>query len=152
VFLLCGLWHGADFTFVIWGLWHGLFLSLERVKALKPLGRAPRPVARLYCMLVVLVGWVFFRADRAGTAWIYLKSVFSPDLSPSLLTSLTPACLALAAGALFCLAPDRLFPAPRSVRPEAFPAALYWLQAALAVLSVSLLLGGARNPFIYFNF
>jgi alginate O-acetyltransferase complex protein AlgI len=152
VFLLCGLWHGANVTFVLWGLWHGLFLILERLHALRPLGRPPRPLARIYAMWVVLVGWVPFRARGAGEAWAYLKGMFVPDLAPAVLLSYTAACAALAVGAALCLAPDRLFPAPDSRRPGDFPAALYWLQALLAVLSVSILLGGARNPFIYFNF
>jgi alginate O-acetyltransferase complex protein AlgI len=152
VFLLCGLWHGANVTFVIWGLWHGLFLILERVSFLRPLGRAPRPIARIYCLAVVLLGWVFFRAEDSATAWAFLRDMFAPDTAPAVLTSFTPACLALAAGALLCLAPDKLFPSPSSASPGAFPTALYWVQAILAVLSISILLGGARNPFIYFNF
>jgi alginate O-acetyltransferase complex protein AlgI len=152
VFFLCGLWHGANVTFVLWGLWHGLFLILERSSLLRPLGGAPRALARLYCLLVVLIGWVFFRADRVGTALGYLGTMFSPDLSPAILTSYAPACLALALGVILCLAPDRLFPSPTSDRPGAFPTAAYGAHSLLAVLSVSILLGGARNPFIYFNF
>ena len=62
VFFLCGLWHGASWNFVIWGLFHGLFLVLER----RGLGRrreaAWAPLRHVYALLVVMVGWVFFRA------------------------------------------------------------------------------------------
>ncbi|MDR2339426.1 MAG: MBOAT family protein [Deltaproteobacteria bacterium] len=152
VFLLCGLWHGANLTFILWGLWHGVFLILERARFLRPLGGAPRPLARVYAMLVVLIGWVLFRSENVSAAWLYLSDMFGPDAKPIVLFSYGPPCVALALGILFCLVPDRLLPKPDSTNPSGFPAWVYLLQAALAVLSVSTLLGGARNPFIYFNF
>jgi alginate O-acetyltransferase complex protein AlgI len=152
VFFLCGLWHGANFTFILWGLWHGIFLILERIKVLRSLSGAPRPIARIYVMLVVLIGWVLFRAENLSAAWLYLSDMFSPDYSTVVLVSYGPAMLALAAGLIFTFVPDRIFPSPDSRNPGKFPAWAYWLQAILGVLSVCSLLEGARNPFIYFNF
>jgi alginate O-acetyltransferase complex protein AlgI len=63
VFFLCGLWHGASWTFVIWGLFHGTFLVLERLGLASSLERAWRPLRHVYLLAVVMVGWVFFRAD-----------------------------------------------------------------------------------------
>jgi alginate O-acetyltransferase complex protein AlgI len=68
IFFLCGLWHGASWTFVVWGLYHGFFLSLERLRPLAPLGRVPTPVKVLYTVLVWMVGWVFFRATSLSQA------------------------------------------------------------------------------------
>lgn len=68
VFLLCGLWHGAGWTFVIWGAHHGLFLVLERAGLGAILRRLPRPVAHLYTVLVVFMGWVWFRANDLHSA------------------------------------------------------------------------------------
>lgn len=62
VFLLCGLWHGASWTFVIWGAHHGAFLVLERTAFGRALARAPRLLAHAYVLLVALTGWVWFRA------------------------------------------------------------------------------------------
>ena len=62
VFLLCGLWHGAGWTFVFWGLWHGTFLVLERTGLGRILASAPAPLAWAYAMIVVVFGWVLFRA------------------------------------------------------------------------------------------
>ncbi|MDN0033677.1 MBOAT family O-acyltransferase [Oscillibacter valericigenes] len=82
VFFLTGLWHGASWNFVLWGLWHGLFLILERL--IKKHGRqvsAPQhPVLfsllqHGYTMLVVLVGWVLFRADSLSYAMQYFKAM-----------------------------------------------------------------------------
>ncbi len=62
VFLLCGLWHGANWTFICWGLYHGIFLSLERTRCARLLSRCPRLLRHCYTLLVVLIGFVLFRA------------------------------------------------------------------------------------------
>jgi len=73
VFLLCGLWHGANWTFVLWGLWHGIFLILERTKFGKLLDLTFTPVRHLYTGMVILIGWVLFRAETVSYAMDYLK-------------------------------------------------------------------------------
>jgi alginate O-acetyltransferase complex protein AlgI len=152
VFFLCGLWHGADATFLLWGLWHGLFLIFERLPAGRMLERAPGILRRGYALFVVLVGWVFFRAENVNTAVAYMKDMFTFSFAPVVLTYHTLACVALLVGVALCLAPDRYFPEPASRRPGSFPAGAFFAQIVLAVASVALLLTGARNPFIYFDF
>jgi alginate O-acetyltransferase complex protein AlgI len=76
VFLLVGLWHGAAWNFVVWGLYHGIFLSLERGPAGKLLKNLWRPFRHLYTLLVVLVGWVLFRADNLPYALSFIKCMF----------------------------------------------------------------------------
>ncbi len=152
VFFLCGLWHGADVTFVLWGLWHGLFLIIERLPAGRLLERMPGFLSRGYTLFVVLIGWVFFRAENIHTAGAYLKDMFTVSFAPPILTYHAAACAALAAGGALCLLPDRLFPAPDSRNAGDFPASAYCAQVILAVGSIMLLLTGARNPFIYFDF
>jgi len=63
VFFLCGLWHGASWTFVLWGLYNGAFLIIERGGFGKVIERLPRPLRHSYLVLVVMVGWLIFRAD-----------------------------------------------------------------------------------------
>ncbi|MFZ4703345.1 MAG: MBOAT family O-acyltransferase, partial [Candidatus Methylumidiphilus sp.] len=75
VFFLCGLWHGASWTFVFWGMYHGLFLVLERAGLEALLAKLWRPVRHLYALLVVMVGWVFFRSDSFEKAIAMLKSM-----------------------------------------------------------------------------
>ena len=68
VFLLCGLWHGAGWTFLLWGAWHGLWLIMERIQKRGPMGPAGSMgpvllwVSRLTTFLSVTMGWVIFRA------------------------------------------------------------------------------------------
>ena len=152
VFFLCGLWHGANVTFILWGLWHGMFLVLERLPAGRLLEKLPSALGRVYTLLVVVIGWVFFRAENVGVAGAYLSDMFTLSFAPLALTYHVTAFAALVAGAALCLLPDKCFPAPDSRTARAFPASALCLQAVLAVLSVGLLLIGARNPFIYFNF
>ena len=76
VFLVTGLWHGANWTFIIWGAYHGAFLLIERATGQRAL--IPDHTAwfrRAYTFLVVCVGWVFFRSLNIGDAFSYLESM-----------------------------------------------------------------------------
>ena len=76
VFFLCGLWHGASFSFVVWGLYHGAFLVVERVGLGAFLERRPAVLRHAYTLLVAMVGWVFFRAHDLEHALGYLQRMF----------------------------------------------------------------------------
>jgi alginate O-acetyltransferase complex protein AlgI len=75
VFLLCGLWHGARWTFVGWGLFHGVFLVAERIGLGRLLARAPAAVSHAYAILAVMAGWVFFRAADFSQALAFLGAM-----------------------------------------------------------------------------
>jgi len=75
VFLLCGLWHGASWTFMLWGLFHGLFLVIERLGLGKLLEQIWSPLRHGYVILAVMVGWVFFRAVDVQHGWAYLSAM-----------------------------------------------------------------------------
>ncbi len=79
VFLLCGLWHGAGWTFIVWGLWHGLWLVIERILGKRAFYAALPAFARV-CLtfLLVTVGWGIFRADTLAQAWRMLATMFVP--------------------------------------------------------------------------
>ncbi|MEX0774937.1 MAG: MBOAT family protein [Phycisphaeraceae bacterium] len=72
VFVLCGLWHGAAWTFLVWGLFHGSFLVLERLGLRRWLQRMPTLAVSAYTVLVFMVGWVFFRSESLGQAGEFL--------------------------------------------------------------------------------
>ncbi len=74
VFFLCGLWHGASWTFAVWGLYHGAFLIIERVGVVQWVTRVAG-VRHVYVLAVVLVGWVFFRADSMTLSVSFLKAM-----------------------------------------------------------------------------
>ena len=110
VFFLCGLWHGANWTFVLWGAWHGAFLVLERLAGGRPGAVVPAAGRWLYTLLVVMGGWVLFRAhDLAQAGGLYAALLggngFAP---PGFLTradAQTPALLALAVGCALAVLP-----------------------------------------------
>lgn len=75
VFFLCGLWHGANWNFVIWGGLHGFFLILERIKNGAIINFLWKPLRHLYTIVVVMSGWVFFRTESLGEAINYFKTL-----------------------------------------------------------------------------
>ena len=170
VFLLTGFWHGAAWNFVAWGLYHGSFLLLERFGLGRALAWAPRPIGRLYACLVVLLGWVLFRASDLPHALAYwqamagLHGAHAPDVALRVLLN-TETVAALAAGTLFSapllpwlcqrlravwLSPATHLPArldTQGVHVLSTPILLSGL-----VISAAKLAGSSLNPFLYFRF
>jgi len=145
VFLLCGLWHGARWTFVLWGAWHGAFLVLERVGGGRWLERVPSPARRGYALLVVLLGWVLFRAESVAAAWSLLTARPGASHVSAALAWWTLAAALLAAQALG--ARGVVQPRLARLRDERFALA-YGVAVALTLSLVSL----DHKPFIYFAF
>jgi alginate O-acetyltransferase complex protein AlgI len=76
VFVLCGFWHGAEWTFVVWGVYHGAFLMLERWSVFDSLhARLPRPAKHIYAILIIMIGWVFFRSETLTYALGFIKAM-----------------------------------------------------------------------------
>ncbi|MFC0676870.1 MBOAT family O-acyltransferase [Lysobacter korlensis] len=171
VFFLTGLWHGAAWNFIVWGLFHGMFLLTERLGFNKVLQLLPRPVTVVYTMLVVTVGWVFFRAEDLTSAMFYLSKMadvtafYEPLIESRVLMS-AQFWLALGCGILLSLPTlpalmgrlrrplygcSSVIPEPRldTLRVAVLPAPL--LLAGL-FLSIALLAGTSLNPFLYFRF
>ena len=76
VFIVTGLWHGASWTFIFWGLFHGIFLIIERLGFDKILNYLWKPLQHLYALLVVIIGWVFFRSETLEYGFSYVKRMF----------------------------------------------------------------------------
>jgi alginate O-acetyltransferase complex protein AlgI len=76
VFLLCGLWHGAAWTFVLWGCYQGLLLIIERIGFGRLLRRLPVGVQHLYALVAILIGWVLFRSVGLQQARSILARMF----------------------------------------------------------------------------
>jgi alginate O-acetyltransferase complex protein AlgI len=175
VFFLCGLWHGASWNFVIWGLWHGAFLVVERVISKSPGHQVARsPIAQpsgvrawpiwghLYTLAVVMIGWVFFRAETLSGALAFLKAMAGATAAaPTPYTVwwyLTPELwLALAAGMVGSApwVPALSARLARVERPRlAWGVDLLGTATLMALLVASIMSMSARtyNPFIYFRF
>ncbi|MGB9368723.1 MAG: MBOAT family O-acyltransferase [Xanthobacteraceae bacterium] len=169
VFLLCGLWHGAKWTFVVWGLYHGFFLVLERTGLGPLLQRLGSEFRHLYVILVVTVGWVFFRADDLPQAAGHLRAMagfgsgdsiahhvwlhLQPDVALALIIGAVGSTPYLAQLVQRIVAYAGSLHGGRRAMLDAagggvMSAALY----AILLLSVLSIAGGNYNPFIYFRF
>ncbi len=165
VFFFTGLWHGANWTFVLWGLWHGLFLLLEEY--LPFLKKLPKVLGHIYTMLVVLLGFVVFRADTIGYGFGYIGRMFSfgspgsYDMSLAL-RQLTPWFIFIFVIAVIGCAPIR--PLSDKIRQKLYAdgsastawrivsVALYCLAFAGLFFCILRLSPSGYNPFIYFRF
>ena len=160
VFLLTGLWHGANWTFVVWGAYHGTLLIIERVTGQRPTAEdVPAPFwRRAITLLAVMVGWVIFRATSLSHAGGYLLAMFSirtgplpPDVALSLTTRVQ---LTLVIGSLTFFLPRNyvggIWLAERSGRLAAAGRVgllLFGFPYALTLVST-----GFFSPFLYYQF
>lgn len=155
VFLLTGLWHGANVTFLLWGAYHGFFVILERL-GLKKLLDKNKILGGVYCFLVVVLGWVLFRMDSVDEAITYIAHMIRPwhnwiaqIPAAEYLTAKTIAMFVaavLGAGIVQRAAPAKWREKWVGSVPEAI-----WC-AALLVFCIATIAGESYNPFIYFQF
>jgi alginate O-acetyltransferase complex protein AlgI len=167
VFLLCGFWHGASWTFVIWGVWHGLFLVLERLPVTRFLTSMPALLGHLYTLLVIMVGWVFFRSPDLAYALHFIAVMFTGSSQVSLPYDIsrfmtTEIMVGVAAGiicsvpvaSLFERLPARLALSPRGGLLLSKSSLLVYVIYLCGIFFISTmsLASSTYNPFIYFRF
>lgn len=156
VFILSGLWHGAAWTFVIWGAYHGFFLVMERMFLLRFYEKVPNLIRTGITFLIVVFGWVFFRAGDAGTAYGFIKSMFRFDFlhfdKPLEVEVVLPIAFILS---FFAVIPGierwqhrMLFNSPGLGRSLGYGLATLCLLA----ICVGVIAASGFNPFIYFRF
>ncbi len=164
VFLLCGAWHGASWNFVVWGMWHGLFLSIERLPVIeRVLSSSPRALRHAYTLLVVIVGWVFFRSPTLELALDMLARLFgleagSPAMLPVSAHVTGPTMLLIVIATLFSF-PIWPYVRERAQKLIGTPAEqlTYDLTRAayigvITILCLATMTIDQNNPFIYFRF
>ncbi|MFC1658998.1 MBOAT family O-acyltransferase [Pseudomonadota bacterium] len=170
VFLLCGLWHGASWTFIIWGIYHGFFLVIERMKFGEILKNSYAGIQHFYTIFVFMIGWVFFRSDTFSYGVGYLVSMFnfvgSPELTGEVYRAITNNynLMALGLGILLSTPIVRWmkekyilkFQATEGRTIDAVKTILillgdFWLMIIL-LWSIVRVGAGTHNPFIYFRF
>jgi len=164
VFFLCGLWHGASWTFVVWGLYHGAFLVLERAGLGVALARLPGPARSAYTLLVVMLGWVLFRSETFDAALVHLTAMAGGGAATTVFPVelfLDPLVLTVIAAGVIGSIP--LWPAVGVWRERLVQRGALRLDAGLELARVGLLAvlllfslmqlsAGTYSPFIYFRF
>ena len=161
VFLLCGLWHGAAWTFVVWGLVHGFFLALERTAFGKWLERLPASGQQAYTLFVVLGAWIFFRAENVEQALHYVgvlsgwtNGIAGAWPLVTVLDSKTLVVLGVAAVSIWPFSPQIASRLSDDMNRSAIGLETARLIAVcgLGLLCAMSLAAGTHNPFIYFRF
>lgn len=155
VWLLTGIWHGANFTFVLWGLFYFALLGTEKLTNFT--AKLPVAVGWCYTFFSVCMAWVLFRSESVSHALWYYKTLFglgdTPFITPNCLMGIsvyklfwvvgivaaTPLCKTLFA---------KLPPRAQSALSVAGAPVLM----GLLLMCVTYLSKGVHNPFIYFNF
>lgn len=154
-FVCTGIWHGASFNFLFWGIYHGFFLMLEEYIPFigKKGGKLKSFFQHVYALLVVCVGFVFFRADTMKQGCFWIREMFTDfgwkaSAMSLTLQQLTPVYLVTLAAALVAAVPVNSM-LKKYKWYEGFTYVLSLAGFALCVLSLA---GGTYNPFIYFRF
>jgi alginate O-acetyltransferase complex protein AlgI len=166
VFLLTGIWHGANFTFLMWGIMYALLQVIERLFLGKVLEKNPiKPVNLIYTMLMVILGWVLFRSDNIVYAIHYIGAMFGAYnhnvnavlggggyqylgfMSMELIIAFVFGILGMG---FMQRGLKRLYDGVRT--KEWFMVLDMLVMAGLLMLCILRVVSGTYNPFIYFQF
>ncbi len=162
VFLLSGLWHGANMTFVLWGVWYGVFIILESV-FLKNFLEKKSVLAHSYTLLVIVFGWVLFRADNVRYAlgyWKAMVAVNNVDVITVLEFLKNDVLLAIVFGIVFSVDWRNVYKKHiisnlgKNYHRSFFVYKLtsYIIAFGLLFISTISIISSTYNPFIYFRF
>ncbi|SHL32134.1 alginate O-acetyltransferase complex protein AlgI [Fibrobacter sp. UWEL] len=154
VMFASGVWHGANWTFICWGLYHAFFMIIERANNKQAFyAKAPAVVQVLITQVLVLFGWVLFRADNISEAWRMWKAMLGLNAvsnADAILTAeiFTPTCVVfMGLAALLSLWKFRSFDWCSKISPLRLAISL-----AIFVVAILALFTQSYNPFLYFQF
>ncbi|MCK5696511.1 MAG: MBOAT family protein [Gammaproteobacteria bacterium] len=165
VFFLTGLWHGASWNFIVWGLFHGVFLASEHRGFSKILNKAWQPLQHFYLLFVIIISWVFFRAETLTQAMTYLNRLFNINhwqtttfqYAQVISSDLLPIFIIALIGSLPIYKMLNYYLLIYSKHSPFKMALLIYLPklialSALFILSALKIAASTYNPFIYFRF
>jgi len=155
--LLGGFWHGANWTFIIWGAWHGGILAIEKALGVDTKGEDLNIFKWMLTLLLVMIGWVIFRADSMTSAFTLYSAMFSNngfELSTTYSHSITSLQLSMLVIAFFIIVVRGLlgkYNVLKAVQTK-FSAGLATVVLPLFVLSIFKLSAQSYSAFLYFQF
>ena len=156
VWFLTGVWHGANWTFIIWGLMYFVLLVIEKTTGFyKAEGKFKKVLLWLYSMFFVVIGWVMFRAESVGAAFDYLVGMFTMKngafFDEYFIASFKQIIFYVLLGVIFSFPWVKKL--KEKVKPNAFTKTVYVCCILIVfILSIASITSSSYNPFIYFNF
>ena len=153
VWLLTGIWHGANWTFILWGLMYFVVLTIEKMSGRD---KKPLPLSRVYTLIIVVVGWTIFRSDNLPLALKYIGNMFGigcvgfADASCALY--LKEYGVYLAAAILACIPWGQVLAKKMDRNKPWVQIGIHLAAFVVFALAVTYMVKGTYNPFIYFTF
>jgi len=155
VWALTGFWHGAEWTFLFWGLYYFVFLAIEKFIIKDKMDKIPTVFRHIGTLLIVLIGWVLFRAEDMGTFTNMVGTMFSFNFGA---VGMAEARLYIETyfvyfiGAIIFSTPIYYKICGRFENSKLFAVIKYGGLLVLMLVSIMFLAHSSYNPFIYFRF
>ena len=147
VWLLTGIWHGADYNFIIWGLYYGILLIIEKFVLKNVIDKFPKILKHIYTLFFVLIGWVIFSITDINNLLLYLSKMFdfSNLLDNNFLYYISNYGIIIIIGIIFSLKIKiKENKITNIIKPIVF--------IALFIITISFIVSDSYNPFLYFRF
>ncbi|MCC8072851.1 MAG: MBOAT family protein, partial [Clostridiales bacterium] len=159
VFVLTGLWHGANFTFLVWGIIHGIFMMLEETKFSSFLKKS-KILSHIYVLIVVVFSFIIFRADSLSQAFELISRLFifgdssSADSTSYMLSQFSPYVICVFVLALLMCVPlfKNIAEKVRNKSNKIYKAASFLIVGFMFIFDLITVITGEYSPFIYFQF
>ena len=159
VWFCTGFWHGASWNYILWGLYFGLFIFIETLVGKKRMKRIPAPLAHLYALLVIVVGFGIFKFENLTDLGLFFKGLGgangNPFLDPVSETAILQNLFLILGAALLSmpiLPAIKKFAAKTTTRTAVAGAVTMVTNVGLLVISSIMLIDTMNNPFLYFRF
>ena len=160
IWLLTGIWHGANWTFITWGIYFGILITIEKFTGFDKWLERSRFIGHIYTLLLVVISWVLFRANNINDAVIYIKNMFGMGndtiVDEYTLWYIKESGILLLIGIIAALPISKIvhnyYDKCEVKVKNTYKFISMVLLALIFFVAVSYLVKGTYNPFIYFNF
>ncbi len=154
VWTLTGIWHGANYNFILWGIYFFVLLVIEKSFLLKVLKKAPKVVTHIYALFFIVIGWVIFFFEDMSELWAYITRMFAPSAG-----LISHDCLVnvIAYLPLLLIASFACTPVAKKLYANVEKKSWSWIPDAVLcllglIVSTASLVSSGYNPFLYFKF